>query len=160
MTVVVLLLTAAFVAFGPAQDRGAKPPFTIRISADPSMVKVGSGVDVEVVLKNTSAKPLDCSVAISDLTGQDPSLTFDVRDERGNLAPRRVYSYPELATGHAIVGCAVAPGETRTEGQDITRIYDITRPGVYTIQVSKAISLTNAGAGVVKSNKMTITVSP
>ena len=56
--------------------------------------------------------------------------------------------------------CTVRPGETRTESQDVARIYDMTRPGKYVIQVFRAISSTNEKAGLVGSNKITVTVTP
>ena len=158
MRIVVLLLAVASAAFGSVQDRTAKQPFRIDISAAAETVKVGSGVDITIVLKNVSAAPLSCSANISELTGQDPNLQFDVRDNRGHLIPKRVYPHPELAQGNAILNCAIKPGKSRTDHQDIGRIYDMTRPGKYIVQVSRPISYTDKKAGVVKSNKVTITV--
>jgi hypothetical protein len=124
------------------------------------VVKVGSSVDIGILLRNTSAEPLSCSANISDFTGQDPYLRFDVRDDHGRMVPKRVYAHSELAEGHPIMGCTVRPGESRTEGQDVARIYDMTRPGKYVIQVFRAISSTNEKAGVVESNKITVTITP
>jgi len=150
----------ATAALGPAQGHPPKEPFMIQIIAAGQTVKVGTGVDIEILLKNTSAEPLSCSANISDLTGQDPYFRFDVRDDHGHLVPKRVYPHPELAEGHPIMDCTVRPGETRTEGQDVARIYDMTRPGEYVIQVFRAISSTNEKAGLVGSNKITVTVTP
>lgn len=161
MTILALLLLAtASAALGPAQGHPPKEPFIIQIIAAGPTVKVGIGVDIEILLKNTSAEPLSCSGGISDLTGQDPNFTIDVRNEHGQPVPKRVYPHPELAGGHPLMDCTVRPGETRTESQDVARIYDMTRPGKYVIQVFRAISSTNEKAGLVGSNKITVTVTP
>ncbi len=159
MKTLTLLLGAAWLGLWQANSQPAKPPFTIQITATSPTVKAGSTVGIGVVLSNTSTQPVDCSGSISGLTHQDPYLTFEVRDDRGRLVPKRVYPHPELTTGHPI-NCTVGPGETRSEYQELDRIYDMTRPGVYTVRVSRPISATDEKPGVVKSNKITITITP
>jgi hypothetical protein len=50
------------------------------------------------------------------------------------------------------------PGEAQAGTATITRLYDLSRPGNYTIQVSQPLS-DNPEDGVVKSNTITVTVT-
>ena len=91
------------------------------------------------------------------MTGRDPYLVFEVRDEHGELAAKKVFKHPELATGSP-VNRYLKPGETLMEEQDISLLYDITKPGRYVVQVSREFS-GGLYRGVVKSNKITIVVT-
>ena len=90
-------------------------------------------------------------------SGLDSYLTWEVRDDQGHFAAKRVYPHPELATRSAILERIVKPGESLAGSQDISRLYDMSRPGKYVIQASRRVSDTK-DAYVVKSNKVTVTV--
>lgn len=140
-----------------AGQNAAEQPFTITISAPTSIVKAGSDVWIDVTLANHSDEDLDESGSINGMTGLDPNLAFEVRDPRGNLIAKRVHKHPELATGKP-VNREIKPRETLTEQQNISRLYDMTKPGRYIVQVSRGLS-TGAQRGVVKSNEVTIVVT-
>jgi hypothetical protein len=140
-----------------AAPNAAEQPFTITITAPTPMVKAGSDVWVVVKITNHSLERLDESGSISGMTSLDPYLGFDVRDTRGNLIAKRVYEHPELATGHPVNRC-IEPGETLTEEQNVSRLYDMTQPGSYIVQVSRPRSGMFTRR-VVKSNKLTIVVT-
>lgn len=153
-----LLLVATSAVLVLAQDRAAKQPFTIAISPVNATVKAGADVWIKVQLTNTSKQDLDTSANISDLTGLDPNFVPQVRDSRGHLAPKRVYPHPELAGGHPVLDRILRPGENLAEEQNVSRLYDMTRPGEYVIQVSRDVPK-ELGKGTVKSNTITITVT-
>jgi hypothetical protein len=157
--IVTLLLVTVPMALVNGQDRSVKQPFAIVISAEEQTLKAGSTVSIKVRLTNTSSQPLDASGSFSDLTGLDSNFLFDVRDNQGHLAPKRIYRHSELAGGHAILDRIVRPGETLTENQDISRLYDMTKPGKYVIQISREIPK-EMGGGVVRSNTVAVTVTP
>ena len=140
-----------------AAKNAAERQFTVTISAPTPSVKAGSDVWVVVKITNHSSGKLDESGSISGMTGLDPNLVFDVRDTRGNLIAKKVYEHPELATGHP-VNRTIEPGETLTEQQNISRLYDIIQPGSYVVQVSRSPS-GGPTSGVVKSNKVAIVVT-
>jgi hypothetical protein len=152
------MLIAMSPVVAPGENHAAKQPFTLVIRAQEPTVKAGSGVSINVHLTNTSNRDLDASANISDMTRVDPNYLFDVRDSSGKSVPRRVYQHPELATGHAIFR-TIKPGEDVTDVEDVSRLYDLTHPGKYVIQVSRRIS-DNEKDGVVQSNAITITVAP
>jgi hypothetical protein len=153
-----LLLVANLLVFALGSNQAAKPPLTISISIDKPIVKAGEEVLIKVHLTNTSDQGLDNSANINDMTGVDPNYFYDVHDTGGKLVRKRVYEHPELATGHAIFR-SVKPGESITDVQDLSRLYDMRQPGKYVIQVSRRIS-EGKRADVVKSNKITVTVTP
>ncbi|HEY2822693.1 MAG TPA: hypothetical protein VGJ06_16735 [Candidatus Acidoferrum sp.] len=153
------VLIAFFALTALGQERPSRKPFTIVISTNVQTIEVASGVWIRVNLTNTSSRSLDTSANISDLTGTDPNFIFDVRDSDGNSVPKRVYEHPELATGRAILGRLIKPGASLTEDQDISRLYDMSHPGAYVIQVSRRASEFKKD-GVVKSNKITVRIVP
>jgi hypothetical protein len=78
-----------------------------------------------------------------------------VRDEHGKLVPKRTYPHPELGFPGSVKFGAMVPGETTTEEQEVSALYDMRKPGKYTIQVWKRDPDYD-----IKSNVVTITVPP
>jgi hypothetical protein len=142
-------------ASGPA---GTMQPLAITISTDKAEVKAGSDVWIKVHLTNTSSREIDLSANINDMIRVDPNYVFDVRDASGNPVPKKVHKHPELATGHAVFR-SLKPGESVTDEQDISGLDDLSQPGQYAIQVSRRTS-DKEKDGLVKSNTITITVTP
>ena len=140
-----------------AAQNPVEQPITIAISTPTPSVSAGSDVWVDVKLTNHSHENLDESGSISDRTGRDPYLVFEVRDQHGELAAKRVYEHPELASGSP-VNRYLKPGETLMEQLNISRLYDITKSGSYVVQVSRESS-GGLHCGVVKSNKITFVVA-
>jgi hypothetical protein len=141
------------------QGNSAKPPFTIVIAVESATIKAGSGVSINARLANTSNQPVDASGCYCGPAGLDSAFTWEVRDDKGHLAAKRVYPHPELATGSAILNRIIQPGGEISGDQDISRLYDMTKPGKYVIQASRAIPK-EMGGGVVKSNPVSLTVTP
>lgn len=155
------LVTLALVAGQSSAGQGGspKPPDTLVITVNEPTFKAGSMVAITVHFTNMSKQPMDASGTFSDETGLDSNFLFDVRDPKGHLAAKRAYLHPELWSGHAILDRVVKPDETLSEEQDISRLYDMTKPGKYVIQASRAIPK-EMGGGVVRSNVVTVTVTP
>jgi hypothetical protein len=159
-----ILLLAASVA-------QAQPAFTITISAGRTVVTVKSPVEVQVILKNTSNQDLRVGVDNSD-KAELSGFGAEVTDAHG-LAPK-ITRYHDVLTGekaahesvsnpdeHFVVVTSgglltVGPGSSIELHMDIGQMYDLSKPGVYTIQVTR----TDAAYGtVVKSNPLKITVT-
>jgi hypothetical protein len=149
------LLLTVVLAFAQQAD---KPPILIAIVAENKMVPAGSDVWINVSVTNASNQNLDDSGGFSDRTGLDPNLQFDVRDGSGKLVPKRTYPHPELETGKP-VNRAIPPGETLSQEQRVSALYEMTHPGEYTVQVSRRLPEA-LGGGIIESNKITITVKP
>lgn len=148
-----LLLSTTSVCWGQVNQ----PPFSIKISVENPEVKVGSEIHIKIQLKNESNHDVDCSGAPSN--GLDRAYQYEVLDDSAKMANKVLRSHPEVGETFSVWACSVKPGETaNAAGGIISRLYDMRRPGRYTIQVSRAIS-DNPKDGVVKSNKITVTVT-
>jgi hypothetical protein len=151
----ILLLGISFSAW--CQSMTSQPPFSLNLSAAADNVTAGSDVHVKIEMKDVSNHDVDCTGAPSN--GLDRAYQYEVRDDRGRLVPKIVKKHPEIGETFSTWPCRLKPGETATAaGGLISRLYDMSRPGQYTIQVSRSIS-DNPKDGVVKSNKITITVT-
>jgi hypothetical protein len=153
----ILIVISITAGLASGQTKDAKEPLSIRLTIETSIVRVGSGVSVNGHLTNTSNKPLDASGCHCGPSGLDSYLTWEARDERGRMVAKRIYPHPELATGSAILDRIVKPGQSIAGSQDISRLFDMSRPGKYVIQASRRIS-DEKDSDVVKSNKVTVTV--
>jgi hypothetical protein len=153
-----LLLVATSTAWASASAQPVQKPFSISISAETPVIKAGSDVWINVHLTNTSNHDLDDSGSIDNMIGLDPNLLFAVRDTRGKLVPKRVYKHPELAGGSP-VNRTVRAGESISKEQRVSRLYDMSRPGQYVIQVSRRVS-DKPKDGMMKSNTITVTLTP
>jgi len=150
-----LIAITAMLALG--QNNTPKEPFRIVIKVETPVVKTGSGVSVTGRLTNVSNQPIDASGCYCGPSGLDSYLTWEVRDDKGQLAAKRIYAHPELATGSAILNRIINPGESIAGSQDISRLYDMSRPGKYVVQASRHASDAK-NSHVVKSNRVTVTV--
>jgi len=144
-----LFATLHGVASSPKQ-----PAFSITIGMEKPSLKAGSDVWIKITLTNTSDHDIDCSSAY--VNGVDRRYQYDVRDNTG-LSMQKKTEHPELVPG-SIQLCTLKPGESTTEESRISWLHDLSRPGKYTVQVSRGVS-DNEKDGVVKSNTTAVTVA-
>jgi hypothetical protein len=131
-------------------------PFKVVVAVENSTVVAGSDVTLDVSLTNTSNQDVSEGVMYKG-TGIDSTLRFEVRDGNGKLVPKRTYPHPELATG-SVKFRTISVGETLTQHQTVSALYDLRKPGKYTVQVFRRSSANPADD--IKSNIVTITVTP
>ncbi len=143
------------------QPQGAAAPRpTARTSYTPAIdtlddtVTAGSQIRLQIEVTNTS----------NDQFVYDPGITklvFDVRNAQGGSAPlmpageslRKMYG----SVGHGQL-ITVPQGKTMSAGAaQLDKIYDLSKPGKYTVQVSRFDDTTKVW---VKSNTITLTVTP
>jgi hypothetical protein len=145
------------------------PPFTVTISAEAPavnigsedyVVKAGSDVFINVRLTNTSKRNLRLSDDTDSRTGVDFCNRYQIHDSSGNFARNRTIKHPEIgSTGHGWPARLIKPTENLTVASDrISGLYDLTKPGKYTIRVARDAS-GNPKEGEVKSNVITLTVT-
>ncbi|MGA7560746.1 MAG: hypothetical protein WCF61_14125 [Terriglobales bacterium] len=145
-----------------AAPKQVNPPFSITISTETPTIRARTGLSIMVRITNTSNHDINASsVYVDGVAGIDGSYDEDVRDSKGNLAKRK---QPQEADPNAPVTMShrlrtLKPGESTGSVTGVSRQYDISQPGQYVIQLSRRIS-DNPKDGVVKSNKITITVIP
>jgi hypothetical protein len=130
----------------------SNPPFKIAISTDGPTVGAGKDVSVKVSLTNTSDH--DVYEGVGYERGNLASIfRFEVRDEHGKLVPKRTYPHPELEHMGSVRFSTTRRGETWTQDQEVSAVYDVRKPGKYTIQVWRLDPDYE-----IKSNIVTITV--
>ena len=137
------------------------PAFSIAISAPSGIVKAGSEIEVEITVTNTTKGV----VGVTSAHSSSEISAFDVRDSQGNLSltkwGRALIKHEgseivELPTGGGSV-LFIEPGKSVTETIAIPGLYDLSRPGKYTIQVQR---LDHVTMNTVKSNTITVVVTP
>ena len=146
-------LFVVFISIGLWQQPNTAP-FKITISTDRSTVVSGADVLVDVSLTNVSNRDVEEGVMYKQGINLDSTLRFEVRDEHGKLAPKRVYPHEELRPGN-IVFRTIRAGQTLTQPQPVSAFYDMRKPGRYTIQVWRRHPEFD-----IKSDIVTITVTP
>jgi hypothetical protein len=168
-------------------------PFSITITSDTNIFKVGSEVRIRLVFKNTSAQ--DIPYVRKPGTGIETQGEFfsdiEVRDAKGELAPDTKYHQlirgkhdisptpsarkktgaalpssdipePLPRIGGSFMTIMLKPGESREEDIVVSKLYDLSKPGQYTISASRRLSdvLTDPNSKLVgKSNTLMITIT-
>jgi hypothetical protein len=131
-----------------------KPSFKIAITSAPATVVAGAEVSIEVSLTNTSDH--DVYEGVGYERGNLASIfRFEVRDEHGKLVPKRTSPHPELGHMGSVRFSTTHRGETWTQNQEVSALYDMCKPGKYTIQV-----WIRDPDYDIKSNIVTVTVTP
>jgi hypothetical protein len=147
-----ITVTVTEAAGGTQPIEGSQAPFSLTIATRQDAVRAGSEVTLETFLTNTSNHVVEFDFAVT-------KLDLQVRDSRGNLVPL-TKDGQELqkqfgARGGNLV--PVQPGKTERGDILLDRVYDLSQPGTYTIQVHR---LDETSKTVVKSNTITLIVTP
>lgn len=175
MLMVICGLSQTIVAYqtglGPARQQAApQPSAQLLLTADAlhPIIQSGAAVSVKVVNKNISTQALSLwrENAIDQIGWV---YEVDVRDESGAIPPDtkfgRIFRYneqgsPNVGPGTFLISSGgfllLQPGETRTDVIDVGRLFDLSQPGRYTIQLERS----DPNGDLVKSNLLTITVTP
>lgn len=150
LAVMALLSGASYTAGG----QSGSVPFTITIRGDGNPHKVGSDIYLSITQNNISGQAISC--ASFDVNSTNLTYKYEVRDQNGNEVKQRAnaWAYP----GHAR-DCFLQPGEKISGKYLISWLCDLSKPGDYSVQVSRNIS-EDASVGAVKSNVIHIVVNP
>lgn len=152
------LLILCVISAGPAfgQKLAKKPPFTIVLIPEKATANLVSDIFIKILWTNDSNETVDASANILDATNLDPNFILDMRDMAKHLVPTKVYRFPQTS-GHAAFG-ALKPNESMTNEVNLRKLYNLDRPGKYTLRVSRRVPK-SLGGGIVKSNIITITLT-
>jgi hypothetical protein len=150
-TIRLLASLAILLLAGEMFSQAPAAPYSLKLDVSPTHAAAGSQFHMEVDLTNRTPRPIALQLCLG-LT-VECNFEISVRDSHGNSA-REIQS--PMPTVLSIAGQGVAPGETlKFVSQRLSTFFDLTRPGTYTVQVSRS----NEGS-VVKSNPVTFTVEP
>lgn len=140
-------------------------PFLLQVApqnaAEPGAAtwKVGTPVCVTLTLKNASRRALhftlsnpalDYRMTVSKSKTAEP---VGVTDSFREVQNQRRQGRPPAPN----VLVALKPKEIRPETIEISRFYDLTRPGQYTVQIERDLP-PELGKGIVESNTLTVTI--
>jgi hypothetical protein len=157
-------------ATSTAQDsRLPKRSFSLSIQGPLDPVRVGSAIPLKLTLTN----PSDGDVREAIIPGTDgkPLRSIDIRVYMASGAPVRETVYgmeihgrkppgPQGGVPHGggvltVFTFAVKPGKTFSEDADLSKEFDLNKPGKYTVQADRFDPL---GASLIKSDIITVTV--
>jgi acetyl esterase/lipase len=157
------VVPAAVAAAAPRPGRSvqeSKPPviagaaFSIAISVPQSEIKTGEDVPVTIIMTNVS----DHQVLLSHKPGHDNgefSFDIQVKDEAGREVPDTPYGRETRSTGQrreqARTVDYLQPGGTTVQVIHLEKVISLSRPGRYTVEVSRKDSLIDV---VVRSNML------
>lgn len=136
-----------------ASTTSTKVPFSISICARHTEIRAGTPVEIRIRFTNTSDHEISASQFYVD-GGLNSGYDYYVLDANGKSAKKK-----EIVMAGSLDLASLNPGESRDDGSLVSRAYDMTRPGKYVIQVSRRVS-SNPKDGVVKSNKIVVTLTP
>jgi hypothetical protein len=150
---------------GPDLAQGKPTVISLSLSADNESFKVGSPVIMRVDLKNKSGH--DLFLGLLAAPGED-LYSIEVHNDKGEVPIETEHG--KLHNGHvpvellkpknmnfSVVCVPLKAGEIITHGLNLSKVYNFERPGKYEIQVQRADA---ESLDFVKSNKVTITVTP
>jgi hypothetical protein len=166
-----LLLLALVGGCGDRVSQAAPPQaFSITIRSPARTWKVGSDLTITIRLENVSGQKL----LLRKAPGQEQGELFmdvDVEDEHGHPPPRTKYfrvlrgiggddpargPNEELLQAGSIQKKVLGPGESLTDGIVVSKLFDLSRPGNYTIRVRRHDQGSDT---IVVSNTIAVTVS-
>ena len=148
-TIRISVAVAVLLVAGEMHAQAPTPSFSLHVDVSPTSAKTGSEFLMSVVLTNNGPEEMVMTVCL----GIDVQYNFaiQVRDSRGKSVP----GPKELpCTETAPVG--ILPGATMKFQGDLSRMFDLSRPDRYEIQVERQDAYTNKA---VKSNVCYMTVT-
>jgi hypothetical protein len=156
------VLVTVLATIRPSFTQSTNQPFRINIRATHNIVKVGSETPVEIILTNTSHQEISLSKSVEENAAEFNYLV-DVRDGKGKPVPQTAHHRSVHGEGaqitHSDLTVPLKPGQELQSVALLNKLYDVSRPGKYIIRVSRDIP-PELGKGVVKSNVITINITP
>ena len=156
-------ISAELRAQAPKLTQSERPPFSVTISSKEPVVKSGSIIWVDATVKNTS----DEVISVGSTAPVEFAYDIDVWTDKSARAPetklgrrRNNRTTPEDETMVILSDSAespLKPGKTLTDHVNVSKMYDLSQPGKYTIEFRRLDEETKT---FVKSNKITLTVTP
>jgi hypothetical protein len=160
-----LILLPLLVLFGNAHTgrrdmpsgQSSPAPFSLIITAAKDKVEAGSDIKVSVVMTNTSQR--DITLDFSELSRGFFDCSFEVLDE--TMFPVRVTeSGLHHCLGPTSTTCCtdgvLQPGQSMRGEPDLSKVYDLRRPGKYSMRLLRLDTATNA---LVQSNTVIVVVA-
>ena len=149
--------------FSPLAAPGPKQFFSLTVAAPKEPIKAGTELRLLVTVTNTSDRDISFITSPGLIPEDGARYEIDVRDIQGSPAPPSAYLRTKdnrIPTEYGSnIARTLGPGESFVDKVTVTRFYDLSQPGKYTIWVALPTPpRQNLGEGKVKSNSITVTV--
>jgi len=165
LSFLLVLASAMLGALASPASADEHPDYSLRIRAKQGDANAGSEVRIEVVQTIIADHQVEVPVVSKRLDQIDLFYKTYVYDENGNLAPETKYGR-RVRTGRDDPGETtidvfsaatryLQPGESKTDEILLNKLYDLSKPGKYTVHVEGLDSARRTA----KSNTITITVA-
>lgn len=158
----VLIAVGLFSSLTATAAQSDPKPFSITIRTQRELVKAGAEILVEITLTNTSNNEISLGKAPGTQPLAESEYAVEVYNSKGQRAPDTEYGQKirnrKIWFGRSRDSVSLKPGESCDDGVLISKIFDLNRLGIYTVQLSRVIP-EPLGKGIVKSNTITITVT-
>jgi hypothetical protein len=157
----IIAVAAQVCPFGnPMWGQVATEPFSMTISGPPSSLSPGSPCELKIVIHNVSDREIVLRVTNEDYLAQIDFVTSVKNAATG--APvaeldRRVDGTLILPLMSSFQKKRFIPGETKTVEFNLSRLFDLSKPGTYRVQVSRQVP-PEYGTGTVVSNTISVVV--
>jgi hypothetical protein len=117
----------------------AEPQFSIRVAPEQPNFRLEAEPAIDIFITN----PTDRRILLRDTLSAQDMRGIVVKDSEGHIAELQpMYAVgpngPVAGTSHA---SWIEPGASRTERIKLRRLYELRRPGEYTVQIHKFDSL-------------------
>lgn len=163
---VVFTMAAIFALTGPARSR-KDSGFALQLGPSQDAIqpgeatwKAGAPVFVIVTMMNDSKRTVHCS-----LTHPGLDYGMDVRDASGNAVPPTEHfrqMKEALKSGFRMTArnilVTLEPHQTQQDTIEVSFLYDLSRPGEYSIEVGREFH--EVGKDPVRSNRLKLTITP
>src|SRR5215475_1002556 len=138
------------------QSHAQEQSLKITIVAAQNGVKAGDPIEITVTMKNMSDHDITMGKLVSN-THAELNNEIIVRDKNGEMPNETRY---KKGIKEGVAGSrrrfTLKPGEEITETSNINKLYDLSRPGEYTVQVEKELPASEV-KGTIKSNTIAVT---
>jgi hypothetical protein len=160
-----ILLFALFAAFPTSANT---PLFSVTLDAPKASLKSGAKLILRVTVTNTSDHNIPFKRTPNPISNEEFRYQIEIRDADGQPAPpsarvRALQGQIRMTEDWHNHAYWLKPGESYSDDLEITKFYDLDKPGIYTVSVSKDLLTRQypvALESIVKSNAVTITVVP
>jgi hypothetical protein len=158
------LACSSLVLVSYAQNDVRQQPFSLELSPASQIVHLGQYVGMTIMVTNTSHAPITFR---SSFRGDQPELFYTIMVDADANKTVEETSYERRVKGHGTIAMdynskfvTLKPGDKMRERIHLTKLFNMTKSGSYSIQVERPIQDLNEAGKRISSNKAHLTIVP
>jgi hypothetical protein len=169
MKQIIIFVTLGIIGYGclaqtTESTASPQPAFSITLSPPAGPISAASPIEIKITVQNISGKDIAWEAEFGDTAykafhfsltkgGHEVETTFFHRKVRGKPQPE---DPDEVSSGNSFLA-TFAAGRSVVQTIDLKRLYQITEPGLYTLEVSR---FDGESATIVRSKTLTLKIGP